>query len=147
MTAGRPTKYNDELLRKTQRYLDLCTDGYHRFLQSKKKKRSIYTSKFIIKVPTIGGLADFLDISRETIYDWKKKNKEFSDIIEKMMARQEDRLINNGLSGDYNPTIAKVLLTKHGYREGHEVANPDGTNVFRPSEKEKEIAEKALLDL
>jgi hypothetical protein len=26
-------------------------------------------------------------------------------------------LINNGLSGDYNPTIAKVLLSKHGYRE------------------------------
>ena len=34
------------------------------------------------------------------------------------MSKQADRLLNNGLSGNYNPTIAKVMLTKHGYREG-----------------------------
>ena len=58
------------------------------------------------------------------LWSWAKNSfftlsgHEFSAIIEQLQAEQEDRLINNGLSGNYNPTIAKVLLTKHGYREG-----------------------------
>ena len=35
-------------------------------------------------------------------------------------------LINKGLSGDHNPTIAKVLLTEHGYREGTELSGEGG---------------------
>ena len=30
-----------------------------------------------------------------------------------------------GLQGSYNPTIAKVLLTKHGYREGTDITTND----------------------
>ncbi len=46
--------------------------------------------------------------------------------------------MNNGLSGDYNPTIAKVLLTKHGYREGIEATGKDGEKLFDDKEaKEK----------
>lgn len=144
---GRPTKYSEQITKDAKKYLALCVDSYERILQSKKKRSVMYRHKFVVKLPTIGGLAVYLHISRETIYDWKKKYKEFSDVIEEMMAEQENRLINSGISGDYNPTIAKVLLTKHGYREGHEVANPDGSNVFRPSEAERAAAERALKDL
>lgn len=148
MTAGRPTKYSEEILKKTQKYLDLCIDGYAR-VASKQKRRVIYTNKVVIKIPTMGGLARYLRVHRDTLYEWAKHedNKEFSDIIGDLMGEQEDRLINNGLSGDYNPTIAKVLLAKHGYREGHEFANPDGSNVFRPSGKDDTDAKKALSDL
>lgn len=144
---GRPTKYSDQILKDAKKYLALCVDSYDRVLKSKGKRSVMYAHKFVVKLPTIGGLAVFLHISRETIYDWKKKHKEFSDIIEEMLAEQENRLINMGISGDYNPTITKVLLTKHGYREGHEVANPDGSNVFRPSAAEKAVADQALKDL
>lgn len=145
--AGRPSEYSNKILEDAKKYLKECVDGYKRIVQSQNKKRKIYTTKFQVKLPTIGGLAVYLHISRDTIYDWKKKHKEFSYIIDEMMAEQEDRLINSGISGDYNATISKVLLTKHGYREGHEVANPDGTNVFRPSDADKKAAEKALEDL
>lgn len=144
---ARPSEYSKEILKQTEKYLALCVDGYQKILHQKKKSRSIYTKKFVINVPTIGGLARYLHISRDTVYDWKKKHKEFSYIIEEMMAEQENRLINNGLAGDYNPTIAKVLLTKHGYREGHELANPDGSNMFQPTAEEKKLADKALQDL
>ena len=147
MTAGRPTKYGPEILKQTQKYLDLCVDGYERVLQSKKKRSVMYTHKFRVKLPTYGGLARFLKINRDTVFDWAKKHKEFSDLIGDLMGEQEDRLINNGISGDYNPTIAKVLLTKHGYREGHEHANPDGTNLFRPTEADKNSANKALSEM
>ena len=56
-------------------------------------------------------------------------------------------LANKGLAGMYNPTIAKVLLSKHGYREGHEYANPDGSNMFRPTEEDRDKADRALEEL
>ena len=142
--VGRPEKYGPAILKQTEEYLNLCQDGYRRIVQSKGRRSVMYGHERVVKVPTLGGLARFLRIDRTTIYDWAKKNREFSHIIGDLMSEQEDRLINNGLSGDYNPTIAKVLLTKHGYREGVEHANPDGTNLFRPSEIERGAAEKAL---
>lgn len=105
MTAGRPTEYNQSFVERAKEYLTSCKD----FEGEKKLK---------VNIPTKGGLAVYLDVARETLYDWASKYPEFSDIMEKVGAEQENRLINNGLSGDYNPTIAKVLLTKHGYREG-----------------------------
>ncbi len=55
MTAGRPTKYNpDELEHITQ----LCMLG-----------------------ATDEELAKFLDVNRDTIYEWKKKYPEFTDAI------------------------------------------------------------------
>lgn len=148
MTGGRPTKYSKEILKKTQEYLDLCKDGYER-IASKRKRSTFYTHKMVVKVPTMGGLAKYLRVHRDTLYEWAKheENKDFSDIIGDLMSEQEDRLINNGLSGDYNPTIAKVLLTKHGYREGHEMSNPDGGNAFRPSVAEQVEVAKALKDI
>lgn len=104
----------------------------------------MYTHKRVVKLPTYGGLAKYLKLNRDTIFEWVKIHPEFSDLIGDLMAEQEDRLINGGINGDYNPTISKVLLTKHGYREGHELANPDGSNVFRPNGKDKEAADEAL---
>lgn len=109
MTAGRPTVYNEELLEKAREYLTLCKD-----IEEDKENKI----KASVKLPTKGGLAVHLDVSRETLYAWSKEHKAFSDIMERLGAIQEDRLLNKGLSGDYSPIIAKVLLTKHGYREG-----------------------------
>lgn len=97
---GRPVEYKDEIVERVKQYLILCEDPDN------------------IQLPTIEGLSLFLDISRETVYDWEKKYENFSDIIRKVRAEQANQLIQRGLSGKYNPTITKVLLTKHGYREG-----------------------------
>lgn len=113
MPAGRPLEYNDEILTQAQEYLLSCED---KEIEKGSEDRPTYSIK--VKLPTIEGLAVYLKVSRDTIYDWEKKYKEFSYILTQLRAEQADKLINNGLSGDYNPTIAKVLLTKHGYREG-----------------------------
>ena len=68
-------------------------------------------------LPSIEGLARYLEVSRDTLYEWEKQYPEFSDILEAVRAEQADRLINNGLSGDYNPTITKLMLSKHGYSD------------------------------
>lgn len=102
MRTGRPIEYNEEYVVKAKKYLQSCIDDIE---------------KKVVKIPSKGGLAIALGIARDTLYDWAEKYEDFSDIMEAMGAIQEERLLNNGLSGVYNPTIAKVLLTKHGYRD------------------------------
>jgi len=108
MITGRPTIYNQEILEKTQEYIDSCKDI------DEDKEAGI---KAKVKLPSIEGLAYYIKVHKDTIYEWCKEHKEFSDVINDLRAIQADRLLNNGLAGTYNPTIAKVLLTKHGYTE------------------------------
>jgi hypothetical protein len=109
MTIGRPTKYNEEILVKTQEYIDSCEDT------DADRDSDI---KARVNLPTIEGLAYEIKVNKDTIYEWCKEHQEFSDIIDDLRAKQAKQLVNKGLAGTYNPTIAKVLLTKHGYREG-----------------------------
>ncbi len=100
MGSGRLTKYNDELVGKAKKYLtDYEYDG------------SV--------IPSIEGLSEYIDIARSTIYDWQKQEgKEiFSDILEKILAKQAKLLINSGLKGDFNAAITKLALGKHGYHD------------------------------
>lgn len=117
MGAGRPVEYNAEFVENAKKYIASCKD--------KDRKNG----KPTVNIPTKGGLAVHLGVARETLYDWAGKYPEFSDVMEDLSAEQEKRLINNGLSGTYNPTIAKVLLTKHGYREGQELTGKDGEKL------------------
>lgn len=110
MTTGRPSKLTDALIEQAGRY---ATKDYR--LQGEV-------------IPTIEGLAVFLNVSRSTIYKWKGENQEFSDILESLMSMQAKELFSNGLTGDFNPTITKLILTKHGYsdRVEQDVTSSDG---------------------
>lgn len=112
MELGRPTLYSEVMVAKAKEYLASCHDEE---IEKGTEDRPVYGLK--VKLPTKGGLAIYLGVSRDTLYEWAKDYKDFSDIMEAVGAEQEDKLINNGLSGSYNSTIAKVLLTKHGYRD------------------------------
>lgn len=111
--VGRPLEYNIEFVDKAREYLESCKDQ-----EMPADTENGIRSRLVVKIPTKGGLARYLGVARETLYDWASKYPEFSDIMEDLGAEQEERLINNGLSGTYNQTITKVLITKHGYREG-----------------------------
>lgn len=100
MAGGRPTKYNDNMLKRTKDYLNNYKDEGD-------------------LVPSVAGLSSLLGIGRNTIYDWAKHEDkaEFSNILDKIQAKQEQILLNGGLSGDFNASIAKLMLGKHGYSE------------------------------
>ena len=42
---------------------------------------------------------------------------EFLDTLELIKSRQEVELINKGLKGEFNASIAKLMLANHGYSE------------------------------
>ncbi len=117
MTIGRPLEYNKKVLSKSKEYIDSCTDEIENYHKTVGEKSNSYERVVRVSLPTIEGLAIYLNIARSTIYEWKSKYSEFSDTIEQLLVKQADLLINNGLSGNYNSTIVKLLLTKHGYKE------------------------------
>ena len=117
--VGRPTEYTPEIIVKSNEYLDLCQDDLVTTVKqaNSEKGYEMYDNKLKVKLPSIEGLARYLGVARSSIYLWAGEHQEFSDILEAIKAEQAERLINNGLSGDYNPTKAKLILTKHGYSD------------------------------
>lgn len=110
--GGRPTKYNQTILRKTKHYLAHYTE-------------------YGDKLPTVAALTDVLDINEETIYKWAKQEdkQEFTKLLQKIKKAQERILINNGLDSTYNSSITKLLLMKHGYTDKPEGVDSKGITV------------------
>ena len=123
---GRPTDYSEEIVVKAKAYLDSCVDEE---IEKGTEQKPIYQVK--VKLPSIAGLALHLGIARSTVYEWKKEHKAFSDILDDILSQQEKVLLENGLSGTYNPTITKLVLGKHGYTDKQDVTS-DGKQLPQP---------------
>lgn len=98
--GGRPCDFSQEIIDKSKNYLVTYSELGH-------------------AVPSIAGLATVLKVARSTIYEWQSdpEKKQFSDILSEILAEQEQITLSNGLKGDFNATIAKLLLGKHGYSD------------------------------
>lgn len=118
--VGRPLEYGPEMIEKAKKYLEECQD-------------SVKNGKIEVKFPNKGGMAIYLGVNRDTLFDWAEKYPEFSDIMKELMAKQEEKLLNGGLSGNYNSTIAKLILSKHGYRDAQEITGKDGKDLTPPT--------------
>lgn len=101
--TGRPTDYNQDILNKAQAYYECLPEDEN--------------------LHSIEGLSEYIGIARSTVYEWIKHEgkEEFSDIVEKILARQGKTLINKGITGEFNSKITTVLMSKHNYRESTEV--------------------------
>lgn len=100
MAGGRPTKYTPELIEKAELYIT--------------EWRTLGDM-----IPSHDALCGYLDITSTTLYDWRQDpdKDEFSCILDKILRMQRQELINNGLSGDFNSAITKLVLGKHGYSD------------------------------
>lgn len=108
--VGRPTKLTDELMDKAKVYVqkDYLIDEL---------------------IPTMQGLALYLGVSNKVLYNWRNENDEFLHIVEDLMDLQAKNLFRGGLTGDFNASITKLLLTKHGFsdRVEQDLRSSDGT--------------------
>jgi len=107
---GRPSKLTDELVEKAADYLKNYTN---------------YGDAF----PSAAGLADELGISRSTLYKWADENVYFSDMLDSINVKQERVLLANGITGEFNAAITKLVLAKHDYSDkvAQDVTSSDGS--------------------
>jgi hypothetical protein len=117
MAGGRPTEYSPDMLDRSRNYLVAAQDEV------------IAKDIIHVNLPSVAGLALFLGVARNTIYEWAKTNAEFQDILEQILATQEKRLIERSLGDQYNSTIAKLMLTKHGYSDKQEIDHQGALSV------------------
>lgn len=113
--AGRPTDYSPSVEKKAKDYLE-------------------NHEQYGDVIPSVAGLSLALKVSRSTVYEWiKDKDKLiFSDIVESILAKQENKLVNNGLNNTFNPTITKLLLNKHGYHDKQETDHKSSDGSMTP---------------
>ena len=115
---ARPTLYSDDVIQKANEYIASC-------------------GREATELPTVEGLAEYLGVARDTIYEWIKPEHgytEFSDTIKRIEEKQKNQLINDGLYGgkEVNQSMAIFLLkANHGMIETERrlLANGDGTNL------------------
>ena len=108
---ARPTKWSEEIEERATRYII---------------DYQIYGDM----IPSIEGMAEHLELHRDTLYAWAKdKDKGFSDILGRCMQVQAKTLVNNGLNNTFNSAITKLVLGKHGYHDKMEqdIKSSDGT--------------------
>lgn len=116
---GRPTKYDPEFINKVDEYLQSEQDIEQTKIKgSSDKGFETYKYKLKVNLPTIEGFALFLGVNKTSLYEWEKDHPDFSNALYKIRTEQQTRLINEGLAGNYNSTIAKLILSSnHGMRE------------------------------
>lgn len=96
--VGRPSLLNDELRAKAREYLF----GYEQQGDA---------------IPSVAGLACWLGISKASAYNYGEQDAEFLDTLNAIQAKQETVTLNKGIVGEFNSTIAKLVLANHGYSD------------------------------
>lgn len=125
---ARPTKYCDEMLAKAGEYLA--------------------TWKALgDTIPSQVGLAIHCGIALSTAVKWagEEDKKEFSVIFRAIGDAQHRELLNGSLSNRLNSTIAKVILTKHGYCEKVQNDHTSSDRSMSPAPRELSDAELARI--
>lgn len=75
------------------------------------------------RFPSVAELACYLDVTKKSISNWRKKYDDFDKLINKLLLLQEDMLIELGLTGAWNSNLVKLLLCNHGYGKDQEDQN------------------------
>jgi len=128
--VGAPTKYRPAMCDQAHDYLAQCKDVYEQIQKSYSQSGESFEYRLAVTLPTIEGFALFLGVSRTTLFSWGDKYPEFLYSLEMLKADQKDRLINMGLSGQYNATTAKlILMSNHGMSEKSEVETSGSYNI------------------
>lgn len=142
MKQGRPkgsTKFKKEYIDEVRVYLRKRRDKISTFVKTDGARSTSYERIIDVKLPTKEDFADYLGVSRKTLYNWAERYPKFAYALEAIHNEQLKRLINGGLSGIYNPVIAKLVLShNHNMREKSDVTSDDESlNTFSDAQINK----------
>lgn len=116
--GGRPSEFKEEYIDKVDEYLNSQIDEEYDWVRTEGNSSTTKEHRIKVKLPTLEGFANFIDVDITSLYPWEDKNVRFSQALNKIRNEQKRRLLEKGLSGDYNSLIAKLILSaNHGMKE------------------------------
>lgn len=112
---GAHSLLTPEMMGKAKGYLSTCTDS----IEFTDRGAVAFVE---VNLPSIVGLAIYLDVDKSTVYSWSDStsdqyNGEFALIVRQVHKAQEKVLLDKTLGGLYQTKVAGMLLSKHGYVE------------------------------
>jgi len=118
--VGRPSLLTEELKAKAKEYI-----------YSFEQQGDV--------IPSTAGLACWLGVAKSSVYLWADHDSDFSDTLDSIQAKQEMLTLNKGMVGEFNSTIAKLVLANHGYSDKvhQDVTSSDGS--MTPSKIERVV--------
>jgi len=126
LKMGRPTKYKPEFVAMVDEYLADCEDEYTEFHKTRGDKSDSYDRLIKVNLPSLVGFSLRINVDETTMWEWAKIYPDFSKALDKIKKIQQERLVKGGLSGEYNPMIAKLVLSaNHGMREKSDITSDD----------------------
>ena len=123
--GGRPSEYKPEYVEKVDEYIQL----------------SLKQNKTTTELPTLVGLAIYFDKVVNTLKNWGKEHPEFLTALRKLQAYQKRELINRGLLGTYNSTIAKLILSSN-HMMTERIDQTSGDEPMREPLTEEQLEER-----
>ena len=142
MSRNKPKKFKPALTHGVLEYLrsfreEVKGDDYIAIRNAQKGKDG-KISFFREIVPTMEGLAIYIERSVKEIESYVKINERFDNAVDAVLLEQARRLITGGLLNKFNQGTVKTMLVKHGYINKEEIID----NTVRP-----ELAKKLEKDL
>jgi len=135
--GGRPKAFNspEELQEAINEYFEYCDSQKEISINDKGQ------TKVIQKPYTISGLCVFLDITRETLNEYSKK-QEYSDTIKKARQIVESYVEENSLIGRLNPVVSIFNLKNNfGWVDKIEVNTNTGNEQLTQDDIQARISE------
>lgn len=118
----RPSKRDESFIEKAYEYIDQCIDEPFKLVKSESTSNrwesTSRENKLRVKLPSIEWFGLYIGVAKSTLQEREKLHPKFSVALGDIKEAQREKLISNGASGIYNPTITKLLLShNHGIKE------------------------------
>ena len=89
-----------------------------------------------------------MNITKDTVNQWRKKHKKFSVAVDALFSIQGEMLQMHSLTGWYNPAITQLLLkNNHGFRDKKEIDHTSdgerigGINYVTPTDPKRKAGQ------
>ena len=124
---GKPTKYKDDMGKRMIEFFDRKPYETKEIYDEDGNQRDIRIAN---DFPSFEGFAASVNVSRPTIYTWKKKHKSFRIAWRRCEAMQHNFIMVNGMAGltaqAFTIFAAKNIM---GWRDKQDVNNTGETTV------------------
>lgn len=117
--GGRPTSYDPKYCQEiiehfskpaSSEYIYKKTVEYYK--DGTEKRRSFEKKPLPNKLPTFYGFSAKIGVNQDTLHEWKKKHKEFSEAFASCKELQKEFIIENGLTGA-SPSTFAIFVAKN----------------------------------